>query len=245
MSSTVREIIAGVYERLRDPDTVSLSVGYAHSMLTGTLQYYLNKLNLSDSNWILKSIDITVTPGESIYTIEAEDFGRAVLVETTNAGSNELYMRRYVDIVDKQDLRPMRMEPLINTGLTTPYYKHNSFKASFYKDGSTNLMKIQFDPSPMNTATYKIFYEPNDMDKPALADNVVFLNNFSELLKIATAVKCLPAIVENTSPVLFKVLDTDLKMELGRLEAQFDTYISSNHQEFAGQIQPYNNSIWY
>ena len=245
MSSSVRDIIAGVYERLRDPDTVSLSIGYAHSMLAGALQYYLNKLNLSDSNWILGHVDITVTPGVDSYTVEPDDFGRAVLVETTNAGSNDLYMRRYLDIVDKQDLRPMRIEPLINTGLTTPFYKHNSFRTSFYRDSSTGLMTMQFDPSPMNIAVYRVYYEPNGLDKPALADNIVFLNNFSELLKVATAVKCLPAIVENVSPMLFKALDEGLKMELARLEAQFDSYISNNHQEFAGPIQPYNNSLWF
>lgn len=245
MSTTVSEILSGVYEKLRNPKTTDLSMGLALTMFNESLEYYLNMLNMSDSNWVLGSKTIVVAPGIDTYVIEDEDFGRGVMVETSNAETNELYLRRQLDLVDKQNINPMRIEPVLATAVTTPYYKHNSYRVAFYTDKNDGLQRIQFDPTPLASATYKIFYEPVGLNKPDIASNVFFLRNFTALLKTATALKCLFTLVETMSVPLYSSLKEGLVMELGRLETQFATYIMNSQQETAGPIKPYNNSLWF
>ena len=245
MSFQTIEVTNAAYEKLGTPKTADLTPGFAYAQFTEVLEYYLNMLNMSDSNWILANGKISVTPGVDIYGIGGiDDFGRPVVVETCN-DLNELYLRRTLKIVDKQDINPLRIEPILSTSVTTPYYKHNSIQVAFWLDKQTGIMNVQFDPTPLAACTYKIYYEPLGMAKPAIADNVMFLNNFTALLKTATALKCLPILVETMSALKFKALNESLSLELQKLEAQFATYIMTDHQEFAGPMIPYNSSQWW
>ncbi len=245
MAALAIEIISGAYEKLGNPKTTDLSVGFAYSRLAEVLEYYLNMLNMSDSNWILGNAKVDVSAGVDTYSLaNIEDFGKAVVIETTSS-NNELFLRRTLQIVDKQDINPLRIEPILSTAVTTPYYKHNSLKCAFWMDKDLGIMQVQFEPTPLAACTYKIFYEPLGLATPSISGNVVFLNNFMGLLKTATALKCLPMLVETMSQLKFKALSDSLSMELAKLETQFSVYIMTDHQEFAGPITPYNNSQWY
>lgn len=239
MPSSISEIISGIMVLLKKPKSTDLPIGDVYQLLCDRLEYYLNTLNMSDSNWILDTISVALNAGESSTPITNTNFGRPVLV-LTDGDSSEVYLRREVDIVNFQDLNIKNIEPGLMFSSPAPFYKHNASRCAFFTDISTGQQLIYFNPPASTTCSYRIYYEPLNLNKPQLTDNPVFLGNFLALIKTDTALQALPLIVDTLSDRAYMAMERRLTQEVGRLEGQFVLYASNNQQEQAGSITPFN-----
>lgn len=238
---TVSEIIQGVYVLLKKPKSTDLPVGDVYQILSDKLEYYLTSLNMSDSNWILASTEVSFSPGNREESFVADSFGRPVLVETSG-NTGDIYLKREVDIVPLQDLNPKHVEPVLQFTAPAPYYRHTAARCAFWKDVSTGNQLMRIDPPATTQCVYKVYYEPLGMTKPSITENTQFTSNFMALLKVDTALSALHLLADVMSDKLYSATESRLEKERERLEAQFILYISSNAQESAGPITPYQYS---
>lgn len=239
MASSISEIISGIMVLLKKPKSTDLPLGDVYQLLCDRLEYYLNTLNMSDSNWILDSTTVSLSPGDTDAPIMVSNFGRPVLV-LTDGTSSEVFLRREVDIVSFQDLNINNIEPVLQFSSPAPFYKHNAAKCAFYTDTSQGQQIIRFNPPATTSCTYRIYYEPLSLNRPQLSENPMFLGNFMALLKTDTALQALPLLVDTLSERGYSAMEKRLIQEVGRLESQFVLYASNNTQEQAGPITPFN-----
>mgnify|MGYP000885041467 FL=1 len=242
MPNDVSEIIAGTMVLLKKPKPTDLPIGDIYQLLCDRLEYYLNSLNMSDSNWILASVPISVTAGASFAVIPEGNFGRPVLV-VTDGSNGEVFLRREVDIVNFQDLNIKHVEPILQFTSPSPFYKHNATKCAFFTNADLGQKEIHFNPPATSNCSYRIYYEPLNTNRPNLSDNTAFLGNFITLLKTDTALQALPLLVDSLSDRAYSAMEKRLSEEVMRLEAQFVVYASNNQQEQAGRITPFNENL--
>lgn len=240
---TVSEIIQGIFVLLKKPKSTDLPIGDVYQLLSDKLEYYLTSMNMSDSNWILATTEVTFAAGSREEAVVADSFGRPILVETT-ASSGEVYLKREVDIVSLQDINSKHVEPVLQFTAPAPYYRHTATRCAFWKDVETGNQMMRVDPPATAHCTYKIYYEPTGMTKPSITDDTQFIGNFMALLKTDTALSALHLLADVMSDKMYSATESRLEKERERLEAQFILYISNNAQEQAGPITPYQYSGW-
>ena len=232
---TTREIITAVREYCGNPDWAKLNAGTICLHLYDQIDHLLTRLNLTDENWILGRSIIPVYPGTDEYPLPP-NFGRAMFVETVDDGSTD-FVRREVQIVNAQDIDLFWQGVKDTTGGS---YPHNSSICCFFGLENTPIKQIKFSPPPAQAVSYRVWYELNRQLPPALAAKPAVMEQFHNLLKVNTALMCLPHCgydVDN-----YGQRQGALQMFKAEFDDVYERYISQNHHEDTGPRRSFNSS---
>lgn len=234
--STVRDIVASVRSYLGQVTFDRLDNGTILMHLYDQIDMQMTRLALTDENWIINRKEVSIGPGVDEVPLPPT-FGRAFLVETVDDESN-LYIRREVNIVDVQDWN------LYWSGYTrgsgTKYLVHVAEVCAFFGNENTPIKTVKFAPEHSLTATYRIWYEIGKMANPAFAAKPALMEQFHNLLKVGTALACLPN-CRYEDPIA-KGFRQSLMMLYGQYDEVFNRYIHQNHHEDTGPRRSFNSS---
>ena len=238
---SVKEIITGVRELCGNPAFDSLNNGTVCLHLYDELDDLLNRLNLTEANWIINRQTITVAPNLDEYALNT-DFGRAILVETVPDGQSD-FRRREVQMVEYHDFN------LYWNGYTTSYvYSGNTHSAEvccfFNKLESQSSPVIRFAPPPQVSCDYKIYYEIGRQAPPKLAEKPKLMEQFHNLLKVKTAKTCLPHCFkgDEASQAVMQAHWMMLSEKEARFDDTFERYITQGYQEDTGPRRSFNSN---
>lgn len=233
---TVREILGSVRSYLGQPGFDRLDNGTILMHLYDQIDLQLTRLALTDENWIINRVEKDIGPGVDEVSLPPT-FGRPFLVETVDDGSN-LYIRREINIVDVQDWNLYWSG--YTRGVGTEYLVHVAEVCAFFGNENSPLKTVKFAPQHNLTATYRIWYEIGKTANPALAAKPALMEQFHNLLKVGTALACLPNCRYEDS--ISQEFRQSLVMLLQQYDSVFDRYIHQNHHEDTGPRRSFNSS---
>lgn len=229
MADTINSIIGGVRSYLRFPPESLISDGVIVERIFDKLAYYINQLNLTAENWHLEQWLMDVDPSEEVYSVNQVDWGVPMLIETIDE-SDPQHQRREIEICRMQDLDRFYDGP--STVLNSPVgYPWSAQAMAFYRESGQD--KVRVVPTPSVSASYRVWYEPAGISVSALTDVVPFLSNFSNLLKVDTAIVCLPD--TEMDDVKYKRVQSVLTLDLERFTQQFEMFKQNLFQEQTGK----------
>lgn len=242
--STVREIITAVRSYLGNPTFNLLNNGDVCLKLYDQIDSQINRLQLNTANWIIDRKEITVSPDLDEYALPS-NFGRSFLVETVDDGTN-YFRRRELDYVDVQDFN-LFWSGVQYTNIGGEYTSHVAEVYGIFGDVNRIPQKtIKFAPGGLNTATYRLWYDVGKIANPALSDTPKLQEQFHNLLKVGTALACLPTVCVRPDGTYDSEKDAGFRSTLTMLMSQFDDpferYIVAQHREDAGPRRAFNSS---
>ena len=216
---TVNDLLSGIRNYLRFPPEMVLGDGTILDRLLDKLDFYTSELNLTDQNWLLEKFPLPVSANEGTYTITPGDWGRPILCETVD-DTDPQYIRREVPIVDFQDRDRFYSGP--NTALQRPVQC-----ISFYQKGGA--IRVDLTPIPSTSGAYQIWYEPSRIIPTALTSTPLRLECFANLVKVDTALSCLPDC--NYDDTRYSRIKEALDRDFSLYMNQFQIYKTQDRQE--------------
>jgi len=222
---TINNIIGGVRLHLRTPSEDKIGDGKIAEYLLRKIDYYLNELNLTDQNWLLEKWQLDVDASTQIYTVNPSSapFGRPILCETMDE-SDPFHERREITIVDLQDRDLFYRGPQQAWATAPP---HSAITMTFFRSGGQK--RVLVEPQPAVSASYRFWFEPSRMLPQSITNDSPFLENFSNLLEVDTALTVLPDC--DWPDVKHNRIEKALGADLVRYTAQFDRYKNQDRQE--------------
>lgn len=259
MALAASEIIASVRASLDYPDYGKLKQQLLVLKLKEKVDHYFNRMNLTDRNWFINSFTLTVVGNTESYEIAQTDWGRPLLVETADS-TDPQHIRRVIPIMDLADRTQLYEGTVIAmTGLPLSN-KHTATSVAIYKTPSLQNM-IRFTPGPSQSADYIITYEPNRAAAVTFGGNVIFLEQFQNLLIADLALTCLPYcgyeedVIETGNRYQARTKSDELRVGLMRdyalYAATFEEYIQNDRQQKTEIKKMWGDSIalqgdgWY
>src|SRR6266403_5037503 len=232
---TVRELIANIRSRAGSPPYGKVGNGDILFCVYDEIDHLLNRLNLTDENWIVGRKTISVNTDVDEYPMPPE-FGRIVLVETID-DADPNHVRRELQVLDVQDFDWFwsGYKNIIGSG-----YKHNSTVCATFNLNTKPQRTIKFAPPPSDAADYRVWYEIGRQPPPLLADTPRLMEQFHNLLTTGVALQILPRCGHGDNDYI-KHRD-QLTWSYNRYDPVFKEYINQSHHEDAGPRRAYNSS---
>lgn len=177
MGSTVSEILGGVYDYLGRPTQDKLNLGHVLPILLDVSSLYLLDLQISSENHLLKQY--TFTPSRKDDDIvTAPGFSVPVLMEIRDAGSTSDSDWRSIITANASDIASIG---------------HDGTRAvAFYGQAFQTMMRWSFDPIDDWAVEARLWYEPVANQPASLADSPKLSVAFTAMLKLKTAMACIP-----------------------------------------------------
>lgn len=240
-ASNIAQLANSIYRKLGHPPSGIVSLGDLVDELYDRTEFYLNRLNLSDANWLIRRKIITVDGVHDEY-VQAEPYiGRPLLLETFDeTGADLMFVRRDVPLVAEQDIKSYWKGANI-VGITTASpYKHSAQCVAVIRDTDQgNQIVLRFCPPPVESASYRLYYEPLIATPPTLQDHTDFLPNFEHMLTTEVAIALLPKCVNSYGPEFYSELKGQLTSDLPRFEVQWERWIANLKVETAGMMRDF------
>lgn len=189
MSLRASDVIASVRATLDYPTFDKLKQQLVLLKLREKVDHYFNRLSLTDRNWFLGSEVITVSSGVDEYMVVSPEWGRPILCETQDL-SDPQHIRASIPIIDLQD-RELFYQGPVQEYVHPLTDKHSATSWTFYRK-PTGEVYGKVTPQPSQQADYLFWFEPNRPTPANLASNLVFLDNFQNLLVADLSLTCLP-----------------------------------------------------
>lgn len=239
-----KEVMSYVRAALDYPSPETLKDATLLLKLQEKSEHYFNRLNLEERNWFLGSYDLNVSPSVETYSLPIPDWGRPITCETFDNSDPINHIRREVKLGDLQDFNLFYNGPVGSTSGTGTQGQYSAVFMATYRTTS-NELKLRVVPIPAQTASYRIFYEPNRPTPVRLNGSIAFLEQFRGLLVADTALACLPYCrhEEPFNSGLMQSLMRDMQIYL----KAFDEYVTQDVQQQAGPRRCWgdsNNSDW-
>jgi hypothetical protein len=171
--ASLSEILSGVYDYAGRPTQDKLSLGLVLPFLLDSISYYTVDLKLSDENWLVKSA--TWTPAEKEELLNINDFLAPVAVEIRSSSSSDEADWEGILIANITDVQDIGRE--------------GRKAASFF--GNPTKIKWSINPDDLEFEA-KLWYQPTATEPTALTDSPVISQAFHAMLKLRTALLCLP-----------------------------------------------------
>lgn len=141
-------------------------------------------------SWITGTTTLTVSDGQDIYNLVANDFGKPILVETSDDtdpyhSPRPIPMTSWASEIVNSDNTANTPIWVSNTG----GYTHTARAFAFRRE--PGILYVRVLPKPTATATYRIYYEtasPNDSS----LDNIPFMPYVNSYIVAATSAALLP-----------------------------------------------------
>lgn len=236
---TVKENIASIRELLGNPPYEALNNSTIIIHLYDEICELLNRLNLTDSNWIISRFALSVNPSQDEYPLPP-DCGRLIVVETMDDSDFNL-IRREVEIIDFQDFN-LYWNGVRDLGLSP--FKHNAICCAEFGLDTQVQKTIKFAPPPNQAAQYRCWYEIGNQPLPALNEKPKLMEQFHPLLRVNTAMALCPHLMK--SPLfnqnMYVTLRDQLAWKAKRYTDTFETYIQQSFHEDTGPRRAFNSS---
>jgi len=242
--ATVKEIVTSVRSYLGNPTFDMLNNGDICLRLYDQIDSQINRLQLTDANWIIGRQEIVVNTDQDEYVLHP-DFGRSFMVETVDDGTS-YYVRRELDYVDIQDFNLFWAGVQTqNTGVDRT--NHVAQVYGVFGELTRSPQKtIKFAPMGIVQSTYRVWYDIGKVSNPSLTDKPKLMEQFHNLLKVGTALACLPQVCIRPDGTFDSEKNAGFSRTLTMLMQQFDDpferYIHANHREDTGPRRAFNSS---
>jgi hypothetical protein len=227
MTDSIKNIIAGVRDYVGNPDYGRLSNPSVLNRLNDKFDLYRAQLNLSKTN-------LTFGSGSDETVVNAPAWGRPVLVATKD-DSDPNHQSIEIPIVTVQD-RDLYYQGS-KTGVSGSVSPHVATSIAFFK--SNGQVRAKCTPQHSQSATYELWYQPDRPTPPRLADNYPLLEAFQNLIKVDTALSCLPklmilkdGVATNAAELAF--YERRLQSDKADYLHTFNQYKNQSHMEQAG-----------
>lgn len=201
--ASLSQILAGVYDYVGRPSQQKLSMGTVLPLLLDAIGFYTVDLQISGENWLVKSFEYSPAAKDDLLAIP--DFSVPVAVEMRDAASTDEADWEGILIANISDVQDIGQE--------------GRKAVSFY--GTPTRIKWSINPIDLEFDA-KIWYEPVAAEPTALTDSPNISQAFHAMLKLRTALMCLPyAGVTNQEEVRSTLLT-----QLGQWEEKWRQWVN-------------------
>ena len=178
--STLVARIGGIRRHLGYPSERAVSDGLIIETACEKLQYYVNELNLTSQPWRTQKWTLNLQANKAEYIVTADNWGKAFMVETVETDQPPVPWREI-------PIRPL-------TSLSDYNYYHSSASVggvnpltaiAFYFDENGPRCKVT--PMPQEALPCLVRYEPEGFDLSSVDNEFPFLNSFSQLFDVDSA----------------------------------------------------------
>jgi len=237
---SLERLASDVFDHLGNPKGGANKLASIYQRLMGRIEYYSIYVQAFGGNWILSRYELTLQQNKLEYDVTEPDFSRPLICELVpQQGSVTPFEPLTIEIVPLEDLN--------RVGSDSAVALSNSFGNSLGDVGGQiapravafwvedGAQKLRFNTSPKAGTKVRFFY------KPAIAANFDpqgkpnFLDQFFEMLSVATALRCLTLF--DFDDRTYTRLQTDLTQTLSKYEELLSRYIANDHDEVAGPIR--------
>ncbi len=231
--ANIHQTLEAVRAYIGRPPTDRINKDDLFMMLLGRLNYYRQKLGLTDQNWLIAEAFLNVDENNNEYVINIADFSRPIKVEFYDP----IVPYRNgpeIEIINLQNSDRYNVSPM-NSFHYTGIDEHGNdgsyvANAIAFYGMPPNSIKARIIPRPSQAVEYKIYYEPISAQSPSFAEEPGLMTQFHDMLAVATALIALPRCGYNTE--MFSQYQGILTMELTRLESVFDHFrMSRKHND--------------
>lgn len=231
--ATIHQTLEAVRAYIGRPPTDKINKDDLFMMLLGRLNYYRQKLGLTDQNWLIAESFLNVDENNNEYVLNVADFSRPIKVEFydplvpyRNGPEIEIINLQNSDRYNIGSGDSFSYNSIDEHGSDTSYVAN---AIAFY--GLPPLsMKVRIIPRPRQAVQYRIYYEPITSQSASFAEEPGLMTQFHDMLAVATALLALPRC--GHSPEVFAQYQGILTMELTRLESVFDHFrLSRKHND--------------
>jgi hypothetical protein len=210
----VSEIIGGVYDYLgRKVTQTQVSIGQILPILLDTINYYGVDLDITDENWLLNKFDYV--PGAKDEPLSVPNFEDIVSVEVRDLNSTSEGDWQPIDVCNANDVQRIGRD--------------GEKGAAIY--GTPPNIVFSFDPNADWQIEARIWYKPKQAQPSSLSDSPKLNTCFHTMLKLRTALACIPYL-ELADP---SALAASLTLQLTSWEKKW--FIWVNRDRNAGPIQ--------
>lgn len=230
---SLERLVADVSVKLANPKGFANVLGNVYQELLGRLEHYAAYVQTFGGNWLVARTEFDLRPGRDEYDVQDSDFARPLWCETVPPPQPG-YSPARIDVVSLDDLQRWGAQEISAYGQMgisgTPAVPR--CVAFWLEEGEPRL---RFNAVARQAVRVRMFYEPaiplnfNPAAKPQ------FLPNFYELLRVATALECLPLF--DFDDRQYARLTQKLQPALARSEALLEKYAMNDHEETAGPIR--------
>lgn len=227
--ATIQQSIGLVRTMLRDPKAQQPADLAVFKRVLSKYQFLLNVLNNTGNAWATGETVLSVSQNIEDYEINSVgDFGKALLVETSQDG-NPSHWVRPVMIYNLGNIDINVWEPRNIAGWLGTWDGSNTTaeRMAFFRKGGMNSVWVRVRPVPQLPAIYKIIYEIGDWASSAGLDSELLLPEFHELVLTRAAMSLLPLCDwgdEALNQVRRKELMVSLKNDESEYAPAFDEY---------------------
>lgn len=177
---------------------------------------------LSDSNLLVKSFELTIQSPDLIYQLPVDDFGQPVRVEFISETTGLNYAN--VQIVNHNNLHLFRSQS-------------RNMACAFF--GTPVSMEVTFSLS--SPLTLKVWYEPDVIPDPRTLDTELpFRNIFIPMLASETALLCLPHLIGKIPMEKIQFLTQVLYRKLSEWEVLWQTWKNGQLNRSTVQKRKFN-----
>ncbi len=172
---TITDILSGVYDFLGRPTQEKLSLGLVLPHLLDAINFYSVDLDLTDNGWMLSKFDYIPSAKDEVFS--APNFSDQVSVEVRDVNSTSETDWMPIDIANVDDIQRINRD--------------GGKACAFYGTAPTNII-FSFDPQQDWQIEARVWYKPNIPVPSQLSDSPKLAQAFHTMLKIRTALSCLP-----------------------------------------------------
>lgn len=192
MPNSYRELISQIRLNLLEPHPAKPSEPIIWNNLRQNARLLFNQALNTPVSWAIESFTLDMDENNDLYQLQAENFGKDVLIETMD-DTDPNFVGRPVRRMSLQSSPLGGNEPYI-TGFDYSHTmlgeKHSAQTMVIYRDSAGNVW-VKVLPKPHTAAQYKFWYETAEPNTTAL-DNFFPILAGQDLLCLSTALSCLP-----------------------------------------------------
>lgn len=144
---------------------------------------------LPNVGWLLEYYDLAVGGGVDTFDVEGLVSWGGIVLVTTLKESDTGFTAVEIPVSSVQSQDKYYIGPQVVSGGAD---EHMAEVISFYRDNASGDLMAKLKPAQTNTATYRIWFQPNRPAPPLLAQSQPLLEQFTNLLKVRAAISCLP-----------------------------------------------------
>jgi hypothetical protein len=191
---TLDEITSNVRTVLGDPQAQHPGLRQVFKHVLNHTQSLYNHLNNTNKAWATVEIPLQAQANKSDYTINAQNWGRALLVYTEDQ-STPGHWERTVPFFNAQNLNLAYDGPRDGANWFGGFLdgsNHTALGIAFLREPSGQVVKARIRPVPQAPATYRIIYAVGPWAESAALDSSPVLAEHHHLIETRAAIACLP-----------------------------------------------------
>lgn len=184
MGVSAKQALTGIRVYMGNPTKEKINNGSVLLVMYDKLDHYTTLLQSTGESWLVDRVTLTVPADTSELSISATNFGIPFLVETVDS-SDTSHISTEIPIVRQQDIDRYSVSNTRSAGLG----QHAAEVVAFFRISG---WKALFLPTSSVQSEYRVWHQPLRSAPAPLANDVQFLDNFINLIRVDTALTCLP-----------------------------------------------------